>query len=116
MTSKLRVNRVACELNPSKAVPSGDVCVCTCQNVVTGTGNVHLRRFFPPRHPLFPLLALLFEKCEQSTQGSEGTTSASFDVDIENFERKKERKNSEQQNVEWLKSMNNQEISRWGQC
>nr|KAF6474677.1 hypothetical protein HJG63_010852 [Rousettus aegyptiacus] len=43
------------------------------------------------RHPLFPLLALLFEKCEQSTQGSEGTTSASFDVDIENFVRKQEK-------------------------
>ncbi|XP_036814643.1 homeobox protein PKNOX1 isoform X1 [Oncorhynchus mykiss] len=37
------------------------------------------------RHPLFPLLALLFEKCEQSTQGSDCITSASFDVDIENF-------------------------------
>ncbi|TRY94105.1 hypothetical protein DNTS_033698 [Danionella cerebrum] len=36
-------------------------------------------------HPLFPLLALLFEKCEQATQGSECITSASFDVDIENF-------------------------------
>ncbi|XP_036302603.1 homeobox protein PKNOX1 isoform X7 [Pipistrellus kuhlii] len=43
------------------------------------------------RHPLFPLLALLFEKCEQSTQGSEGTTSASFDVDIEHFVRKQEK-------------------------
>uniref|UniRef100_A0A6I8P911 PBX/knotted 1 homeobox 1 n=1 Tax=Ornithorhynchus anatinus TaxID=9258 RepID=A0A6I8P911_ORNAN len=43
------------------------------------------------RHPLFPLLALLFDKCEQSTQGSEGTTSASFDVDIENFVRKQEK-------------------------
>lgn len=43
------------------------------------------------RHPLFPLLALLLEKCEQSTQGSEGTTSASFDVDIENFVRKQEK-------------------------
>ncbi|XP_060054772.1 homeobox protein PKNOX1 isoform X2 [Erinaceus europaeus] len=43
------------------------------------------------RHPLFPLLALLFEKCEQSTQGSEGTTSASFDLDIENFVRKQEK-------------------------
>lgn len=39
----------------------------------------------PYRHPLFPLLALLFEKCEQATQGSECITSASFDVDIENF-------------------------------
>ncbi|KAI5766558.1 homeobox protein PKNOX2 [Enhydra lutris kenyoni] len=37
------------------------------------------------RHPLFPLLTLLFEKCEQATQGSECITSASFDVDIENF-------------------------------
>uniref|UniRef100_A0A8C7Y499 Pbx/knotted 1 homeobox 2 n=1 Tax=Oryzias sinensis TaxID=183150 RepID=A0A8C7Y499_9TELE len=37
------------------------------------------------RHPLFPLLGLLFEKCEQATQGSECITSASFDVDIENF-------------------------------
>lgn len=33
----------------------------------------------------------MFEKCEQSTQGSEGTTSASFDVDIENFVRKQEK-------------------------
>uniref|UniRef100_A0A8C5LVX2 PBX/knotted 1 homeobox 1 n=1 Tax=Leptobrachium leishanense TaxID=445787 RepID=A0A8C5LVX2_9ANUR len=40
------------------------------------------------RHPLFPLLALLFEKCEGCTQGSEGTTSASFDLDIETFVRR----------------------------
>uniref|UniRef100_A0A8C5SQ20 PBX/knotted 1 homeobox 2 n=1 Tax=Laticauda laticaudata TaxID=8630 RepID=A0A8C5SQ20_LATLA len=39
----------------------------------------------PSLHPLFPLLTLLFEKCEQATQGSECITSASFDVDIENF-------------------------------
>uniref|UniRef100_A0A8C5EJK8 Homeobox protein PKNOX2-like n=1 Tax=Gouania willdenowi TaxID=441366 RepID=A0A8C5EJK8_GOUWI len=43
------------------------------------------------RHPLFPLLALLFEKCEQATQGSECITSASFDVDIENFVHQQER-------------------------
>ncbi|KAL0183815.1 hypothetical protein M9458_019511, partial [Cirrhinus mrigala] len=42
-------------------------------------------------HPLFPLLALLFEKCEQSTQGSDCVTSASFDVDIENFVRSQEK-------------------------
>lgn len=51
--------------------------------------------FFLPlvsfRHPLFPLLALLFEKCEQATQGSECITSASFDVDIENFVHQQER-------------------------
>ena len=34
---------------------------------------------------------LKIQKCEQSTQGSEGTTSASFDVDIENFVRKQEK-------------------------
>lgn len=43
------------------------------------------------RHPLFPLLALLFEKCEQSTQSSDCVTSASFDVDIENFVRNQEK-------------------------
>ncbi|KTG45724.1 hypothetical protein cypCar_00016792 [Cyprinus carpio] len=43
------------------------------------------------RHPLFPLLALLFEKCEQSTQSSECVTSASFDVDIENFVRNQDK-------------------------
>ena len=43
------------------------------------------------RHPLFPLLALLFEKCEQSTQSSDCITSASFDVDIENFVRSQEK-------------------------
>ncbi|KAG7467286.1 hypothetical protein MATL_G00151750 [Megalops atlanticus] len=43
------------------------------------------------RHPLFPLLALLFEKCELSTQGSDCVTSASFNVDIENFVRTQEK-------------------------
>ncbi|KAJ8282229.1 hypothetical protein COCON_G00047480 [Conger conger] len=43
------------------------------------------------RHPLFPLLALLFEKCEQSTQGSDCVSSASFDVDIENFVRSQDK-------------------------
>lgn len=43
--------------------------------------------FYKRRHPLFPLLALLFEKCEQSTQGADCVSSASFDVDIQNFVR-----------------------------
>ena len=37
------------------------------------------------RHPLFPLLALLFEKCEQATQTPECPSSESFDVDIQAF-------------------------------
>ncbi|KAK2818010.1 hypothetical protein Q7C36_021943 [Tachysurus vachellii] len=45
------------------------------------------------RHPLFPLLALLFEKCEQSTQRSECVTSASFDMDIQNFVRSQDKEN-----------------------
>lgn len=43
------------------------------------------------QHPLFPLLALLFEKCEQSTMSADCITSASFDVDIENFVRCQEK-------------------------
>ncbi|KAG7330887.1 hypothetical protein KOW79_004856 [Hemibagrus wyckioides] len=43
------------------------------------------------RHPLFPLLTLLFEKCEQSTQSSDCVTSASFDIDIQNFVRNQEK-------------------------
>ncbi|KAG9333404.1 hypothetical protein JZ751_012716 [Albula glossodonta] len=38
-----------------------------------------------------PVCSLLFEKCEQSTQSSECITSASFDVDIENFVRSQEK-------------------------
>lgn len=81
---------VACSVGFISVKPTGpavppyvhtDTCRCTAAVFF----------LFPPRHPLFPLLALLFEKCEQSTQGSEGTTSASFDVDIENFVRKQEK-------------------------
>ena len=35
------------------------------------------------KHPLFPLLALLFEKCELATQSAECPTSESFNVDIQ---------------------------------
>uniref|UniRef100_T1IS95 Homeobox domain-containing protein n=1 Tax=Strigamia maritima TaxID=126957 RepID=T1IS95_STRMM len=37
------------------------------------------------RHPLFPLLALLFEKCELATQSAECPSSESFNVDIQAF-------------------------------
>ena len=40
---------------------------------------------FPCRHPLYPLLALLFEKCELATQSAECPTSDSFNVDIQAF-------------------------------
>jgi len=37
------------------------------------------------RHPLFPLLALLFEKCELATQSAECPSSEGFNVDIQAF-------------------------------
>ncbi|KAG7258408.1 hypothetical protein CRUP_025921 [Coryphaenoides rupestris] len=58
-------------LVPASSLQQGNVAMTTINSQVV--------------HPLFPLLALLFEKCEQATQGSECITSASFDVDIENF-------------------------------
>ncbi|XP_030833332.1 homeobox protein PKNOX1 isoform X4 [Strongylocentrotus purpuratus] len=46
------------------------------------------------QHPLFPLMALLFEKCEQATQSPDPPTSASFDVDIEEFVNRLKREGS----------------------
>ena len=43
------------------------------------------------RHPLFPLLALLFERCEQATQSSEMQSSESFNIDIQAFIQHQER-------------------------
>jgi len=37
------------------------------------------------KHPLFPLLALLFEKCELATQSPECPSSESFNIDIQTF-------------------------------
>ncbi|CAG0881488.1 unnamed protein product [Darwinula stevensoni] len=37
------------------------------------------------RHPLFPLLALLFEKCEVATQTGECPSSESFNLDLQAF-------------------------------
>jgi len=37
------------------------------------------------KHPLFPLLALLFEKCELATQSAECPSSEGFTVDIQAF-------------------------------
>ena len=40
---------------------------------------------------MFPLMAQLFEKCEQATQSTDPPTSASFDVDIEEFVHRQDR-------------------------
>lgn len=37
------------------------------------------------RHPLFPLLAMLFDKCEQATNTNEGPSSQAFQNDIRSF-------------------------------
>lgn len=43
------------------------------------------------RHPLFPLLALLFERCEQATQSAAISNSESFNMDIQAFVQHQER-------------------------
>ncbi|XP_063219881.1 homeobox protein Meis3-like isoform X2 [Bacillus rossius redtenbacheri] len=43
------------------------------------------------KHPLFPLLALLFERCEQATQSAECPNSESFNIDIQAFVQHQER-------------------------
>ncbi|CAN2387814.1 Homeobox protein PKNOX1 [Pristimantis euphronides] len=60
----------------------------SAQSPVAGDSPMETDKQSIYRHPLFPLLALLFEKCEGCTQGSESTTSASFDLDIETFVRR----------------------------
>lgn len=37
------------------------------------------------RHPLFPLLAMLFDKCEWATGSQEGPSSQAFQNDIRSF-------------------------------
>nr|AAO47087.1 homeodomain-containing protein [Venturia canescens] len=43
------------------------------------------------KHPLFPLLALLFERCELATQSSDNSMSESFNMDIQAFVQHQER-------------------------
>lgn len=43
------------------------------------------------RHPLFPLLALLFERCELATQSSDTQSSEAFNLDIQAFVQHQER-------------------------
>ncbi|XP_046383933.1 homeobox protein PKNOX2-like [Ischnura elegans] len=43
------------------------------------------------KHPLFPLLALLFERCEQATQSAECPNSENFNMDIQAFVQHQER-------------------------
>ena len=38
-------------------------------------------------HPLFPLLELLFDKCERATRGEETPSSSAYDDDIQEFVR-----------------------------
>lgn len=43
------------------------------------------------RHPLFPLLALLFERCELATQSPDPQSSDAFNMDIQAFVQHQER-------------------------
>jgi hypothetical protein len=41
------------------------------------------------RHPLFPLLSILFEKCEMATKSIELNATFNFNVEAQNFIEKK---------------------------
>ena len=43
------------------------------------------------RHPLFPVLALLFEKCEVATQSIECPSTESFNSDLQVFIQQQQR-------------------------
>ncbi|KAJ8252955.1 hypothetical protein GJAV_G00207570 [Gymnothorax javanicus] len=78
---------VQSDADPEQGFPEGSVAVAPTPPPTEAQTPMDADKESIYRHPLFPLLALLFEKCEQSTQGSDCVTSASFDVDIENFVR-----------------------------
>ncbi|CAH1407548.1 unnamed protein product [Nezara viridula] len=69
------------------------------ENIVSSQGgnNVQDQAVFEAdkravyKHPLFPLLALLFERCEQATQLAETPNSESFNMDIQAFVQHQER-------------------------
>ena len=46
--------------------------------------------FFTFRHPLFPVLALAFEKCEMATQSIQSPSSESLSKDIRSFVEKQQ--------------------------
>ncbi|XP_035250556.1 homeobox protein PKNOX1-like isoform X1 [Anguilla anguilla] len=79
------------DTDPDQGFPEGSVAVAPSPPPTETQTPMDADKESIYRHPLFPLLALLFEKCEQSTQGSDCVTSASFDVDIENFVRSQEK-------------------------
>ena len=68
------------------------------------------------RHPLFPLLALLFEKCELATQSSECPSTESFNLDIQAFVQHQGREGkpffTDNHDVNDLVSLNIKKISR----
>ena len=65
--------------------PSYDEAQITVQAVdLQQLSNMEAEKQAIYRHPLLPLLAKLFEKCEQSTQTCECTPATAFDNEIKN--------------------------------
>lgn len=65
--------------------------VTTLEKVANSVSPLVLKLFFFYRHPLFPLLALLFERCELATQSSDPQSSDAFNLDIQAFVQHQER-------------------------
>ena len=57
----------------------------------TFSGDMTITIFYFYRHPLYPLLALLFEKCELATQSPDSANTDSFNIDVQTFAQHQQR-------------------------
>ncbi|XP_068250190.1 homeobox protein PKNOX2-like [Palaemon carinicauda] len=83
--------------HPSNPQPAHEQCLSGQQPLPPDHHGYHDQAQFEAdkravyKHPLFPLLALLFEKCELATQSSDSVSSDSFNLDIQAFVQHQER-------------------------
>ena len=68
-------------VDPTSFVLGLDFCLSRCPPSTQAQFEADKRQIY--KHPLFPLLALLFEKCELATQSAECPSSEGFNVDIQ---------------------------------
>ena len=87
MTDRDEMSRPGYDRRPSSTSTSTSSCLQE-NNATTGEdeqAQLEQDKRAIYKHPLFPLLALLFEKCELATQSPECPSSDSFNQDIQTF-------------------------------
>ena len=87
MTDRDEMSRPSYDRRPSSTSTSTSSCLQE-NNAATGEdeqAQLEQDKRAIYKHPLFPLLALLFEKCELATQSPECPSSDSFNQDIQTF-------------------------------